>query len=197
MKFGKLLVINHGIKRPNNYHRYFECQCDCGNTIEIRGSHLLEGAVTSCKCGRGEHLRTHGLSKVPEYRIWAMMIQRCTNPKELNYQYYGAKGIKVCKRWLKFENFYEDMGTRPSLRHTIDRKNGAKGYYKYNCRWVTKSVQSKNRGKLVRSKIQLTAFGVTATLAVLARTHGQILNTVKSRLIRGMSLEEALTKCSR
>ena len=59
----------------------------------------------------------------PEHYIWRTMIARCTNPNQIAYQYYGARGIKVCKRWLKYENFLADMGLRPSPDHSLDRKN--------------------------------------------------------------------------
>ena len=77
------------------------------------------------------------------------MKQRCYNPKITHWDSYGGRGIKVCDRWLEsFENFYEDMGPKPSPTHSIDRIDNYKlvdGYSKDNCRWATKREQSLNK----------------------------------------------------
>ncbi len=74
------------------------------------------------------------------------MMTRCYNTKRDTYKYYGGKGVAVCRRWMKFENFYADMGPRPKGT-SLDRKNGEKGYSKQNCRWATRAQQSQNRPK--------------------------------------------------
>lgn len=80
----------------------------------------------------------------PAYQSWRAMIYRCSNPGSPAYKYYGGRGIKVCKRWLKFENFLEDMGERPEGK-TLDRFPDNDGDYKLkNCRWATKQEQSLN-----------------------------------------------------
>jgi|GEM_PF-1342758 len=89
---------------------------------------------------------THGLSKTPEYRVWASMWQRCSNPNNLRYNRYGERGIGICERWEKFENFLADMGPRPSKGHSIDRKDNEGNYEPSNCRWATRSEQQKNKG---------------------------------------------------
>ena len=78
------------------------------------------------------------------YRIWCSMWTRCTNPKAIGWKYYGGRGIKVCKRWERFENFLKDMGVAPDDR-SIDRKDNDKGYSKSNCRWATAVEQRRNR----------------------------------------------------
>lgn len=82
-----------------------------------------------------------------EYGIWKGMRKRCNTPNNKAYEYYGGRGIKVCKRWDKFENFLLDMGKRPSKGHTLDRINNNKGYSKTNCRWATWRVQGLNKRK--------------------------------------------------
>lgn len=80
----------------------------------------------------------------PTYRSWAMMKNRCLNPNAMDFAYYGGRGIRVCRSWLKFKNFLADMGSRPDGT-TLDRKNNNKGYTPKNCRWATKQEQSRNR----------------------------------------------------
>ena len=81
----------------------------------------------------------------PEHYIWRTMLARCLNPKARNYDIYGARGITVCARWLKYENFLADMGPRPSPDHSLDRKNVDGDYKPSNCRWATRSEQQKNK----------------------------------------------------
>jgi hypothetical protein len=89
---------------------------------------------------------THNKWGTTEYWSWAMMKQRCLNPKNTSYSYYGGRGIDICERWLKFENFIEDMGPKPSPSHSIDRIDSNGNYESSNCRWATKLEQSLNRG---------------------------------------------------
>lgn len=93
----------------------------------------------------GETVGARGLARQPaEYQIWAAMKQRCGNPANKDYPDYGARGITVCKRWLKYENFLADMGRRPSTEHSLDRKKNHLGYCKGNCHWVTHTEQTRN-----------------------------------------------------
>ena len=81
-----------------------------------------------------------------ERRTWDSMIQRCSNPRNKSYDRYGGRGIKVCRRWLKFKNFLADMGIRPE-GHTLGRKNNNGGYSLANCRWETAKEQAKNMAR--------------------------------------------------
>jgi hypothetical protein len=103
--------------------------------------------------GKVKHGEATRSGKSAEWGVWTSMIQRCYDPNCKSYVYYGAKDIKVCKRWLYGEGgkhpvicFIEDMGRRPSSLHQIDRIDNNKGYFPSNCRWVTKSEQMLNRG---------------------------------------------------
>ena len=86
-----------------------------------------------------------GGKEIPSHYVWRTMINRCNNPNDAAYKYYGAKGVKVCQRWHKYENFLADMGERPSSDHSIDRKQVAGDYTPSNCRWATRSEQQKNK----------------------------------------------------
>lgn len=87
----------------------------------------------------------HGMSKTPEHVAWRMMIQRCTNTNNARYENYGGRGISVCERWNSFENFFHDMGYRPTPHHSLDRKNNDGDYTPDNCRWATRSQQQLNK----------------------------------------------------
>lgn len=116
------------------------------------------------------------------------MLERCNNPNSIRFYDYGGRGIKVCERWLKFENFLEDMGERPK-NTTIERKENNKGYYKENCRWATVKEQCNNR----RSNHFLTFNEKTQTMAQWADEIEISSNTICMRLRSGWSVEKALT----
>lgn len=101
-----------------------------------------------------------------EYSAWSGMRQRVkAGPEYKRYGTYGARGIKVCKRWDKFENFLKDMGKRPSKKHSLDRINNAKGYYPSNCRWATYTEQNSN----MRHTLIVTVRGVTFQSMIAAK----------------------------
>lgn len=92
---------------------------------------------------------THGMWQTPTYNSWSTMIQRCTNPKATDYHRYGGRGILVCDRWVKFVNFLEDMGIRPS-NATLDRVDSNENYCKENCRWSEILTQQRNKSNTIR-----------------------------------------------
>ena len=152
-RFGRLIAIKRlGEEYRENRGRWI-CICDCGNPTSTKTHSLTSGATKSCGClgdevradNRNKH-RTHGLRKTPEYNIWNLMRNRCLNPNATSYKHYGGRGISLCERWLKFENFYADMGPRP-LGLTLDRINVDGDYEPGNCRWATWIEQCRNKRK--------------------------------------------------
>ena len=180
------------------YHTVW-CRCDCGTEQEVRESHLRAGASKSCGCSNRAPL-THGMAgrlddkgaRVPEYRTWGHIIQRCTNPNHPGFRGYGARGITVCDRWREsFAAFYEDMGPRPSSKHSIDRIDNDGGYEPGNCRWATKKTQSRNTS----TNRLLTFRGRTQSLAAWAEETGISQFTLSTRVnTLGWSVERALTE---
>lgn len=126
----------------------------------------------------------------PEYITWNGMRARCTNPKNPNYDRYGARGVKVCDEWLtSFVTFLGDMGRKPTPQHSIERINNNGNYEPGNCRWATNKEQANNR----RSSRLLTYNGLTQTVAFWAQLCGLRIGTLHSRLKSGWSVERALT----
>ena len=148
-RFGRWRVIS--MARENQHKQaMWNCLCDCGLERVVVGISLTGGRSKSCGCLKNETaaaLRlTHGMTNTPEYRAWQELRQRCRSQSGRNFQYYGSRGIKVCARWeSSFENFLQDMGPRPSNRHTLDRINNDGDYEPGNCRWATWNEQVANR----------------------------------------------------
>jgi hypothetical protein len=134
--------------------------------------------------------RKHGMKGTTTYRCWSAMKNRCQNPRTDHYEYWGGAGVRVCERWKKFENFFADMGERPSLSHSLDRfpdKNG--DYEPGNVRWATDAEQMNNR----RDNIFVEAFGRRMTTIDWSRETGVRAGTIKRRLARGWDPDRAVS----
>lgn len=200
-RFGALVVLREGERRPSvtGYgHLAWFCQCDCGGSTTVITANLTKGRTQSCGCLQhtGDARRTHGMAKTPTHKTWAGMLQRCVNPNELSYPYYGGRGIKVCDRWAKsFEAFLEDMGVRPSPRHSIERKDNNGDYTPDNCKWATRTQQARNK----RTTRFVTFRGERIALIELVERYPIVTaSIVRDRMDRwGWDLEKALFTPSR
>jgi hypothetical protein len=133
-------------------------------------------------------MRSHGMHGTPTYKSWVRMKQRCLDVNSRDFQSYGAKGIKVCERWMKFENFYADMGERRDGL-TLERKDNRIGYEPDNCIWGSRREQSVNRS-ITR---WITHKGETLCMTDWARRVGITKARLSQRLKAGWPVERALT----
>ena len=157
-KLGYLTIIEEieSIYISGKKTRMVKCKCDCGNIWEGTIYNIIYGSTKSCGCYNKIWLKenktkhSHHIDNKPtsEYRTWSSMKQRCNNPKNKNWEYYGGRGIKVCDRWINsFENFIKDMGLKPAIGYSIDRIDVDGNYEPTNCKWSTQSEQNYNRRK--------------------------------------------------
>lgn len=134
---------------------------------------------------RHGHAQTKKKTKI--YYVWLSMRKRCHTPSCKDYVNYGGRGITICARWNVFENFLEDMGEKP-VGMSLDRINNDGNYEPGNCRWATPKEQTWNskRVKLITFK------GETKPMRVWDKELGFSVGTLRSRLMRGMSVEDAM-----
>ena len=153
---------------------------------------LTSGRQVSCGCNKREKLiaqcTRHGQSDSDEYRIWGGMLGRCRNPRDDAYRLYGARGIDV--KYASFIEFFNDVGPRPTLDHSIDRIDSDGHYEPGNCRWATGVEQANNTNR----NRTLSFNGKCRTVAEWARVQGIPYATLMGRIQRGWSVEAALTE---
>lgn len=186
-------VLSEPSKLPSDTHSHVLCRCSCGTEKRVRLSYILHGCSKGCGCLRdkasGARVATHRQSNSPEHVVWMAIKARCTNPSATGYENYGGRGITVCARWMdSFECFLEDMGPRPKGA-SIDRINNDLGYQPGNCRWADRKTQANN----TRRSRKLTFNGKTLGISEWARQIGIEESSLRERLSRGWSTEEALT----
>ena len=191
--FGRLTVLSCK-EKP----RVWVCLCSCGVTTEVITSRLNSGNTKSCGCLKrtilGDLRRTHGMANsrvkgyaIKAYGVWQAMRDRCSNPNRADFHRYGGRGISVCQRWEKFENFYADMG-EPPTGTSLDRIDNDKGYSKKNCRWATRKEQVYNSTCIKYVVIK----GVSKPLQVWLKESGIKRDTYYRRVRKGFTKQEAL-----
>jgi len=166
-----------------------EWKCDCGNVCIRPLGRVKLGYSRSCGClvidTAKKSNKTHGWKGTREYRIWAGMRNRCKNPNLHDYPRYGGRGIRVCNRWEKFENFIADMGPCPTSKHSIDRKNGEGNYELSNCRWATPKEQARNNKRIVYIMTPKGIMAIVDYAASIGITHGAAHMRLKKGKLEG------------
>lgn len=196
MKFGRLTVVSFDSINKHG-KKVWMCECSCGGVARYTTGDLNFGRVVSCGCFNNERVGKvklkHGEARAgnmsSEYSIWSGILQRCTNKNKKAFKHYGGRGISVCERWMTFENFLEDMGRRPTEKHSIDRIDVNGNYEPGNCRWATDVEQARN----ARTNIKVTIDGVTKCLSEWAEINGVNYATARYRVKRGVDPVVAVT----
>lgn len=191
-RYGRVTIIRE--VEPRNKMRHFLCLCSCGALWKVPLIQLRTGQTKSCGCLRKERfirrITHHGQSRTSLHAIWRSMKQRCLNPKNPVYGYYGGRGITVCDEWLNFEPFQEwalKNGYAKGL--TIERKDVNGNYEPSNCKWIPQSEQSSN----TRRARMLTYKGQIMSVKDWAKKLRMNYDTLYGRIYKGWSVEQALT----
>jgi hypothetical protein len=192
-RFARLVVLSYDGRNKSGGALWL-CVCDCGAEVVVPGGHLRSGHTRSCGCLHIETVRTvnvtHRMIHTPEYRSWAHIRSRCTNPNVPAYPNYGGRGIVMCDRWLNsFENFYADLGPKPTPAHTIERIDNDGPYAPDNCKWATRIEQANNK----RSNVFVTYQGITQSVPDWCRQLGLPYARISTRIEKGMPPEEAFS----
>ncbi len=191
-RFGKLLVIKRLGVDKNRKVKWL-CECDCGKTKSISGRDLVAGKTTSCGCYRKEIMKgkaiRHNMHGTRPYSIWNSMKNRCCNKRSIGYKHYGGRGIKVCSEWQTFNGFWKDMQEGYSDNLTIERIDVNGNYEKSNCKWASMKEQANNTTRNRRIEYNGEMHNILEWSNILD-IH---INTLRQRLNRGWSVEDAFT----
>lgn len=182
LKVGHLTLISfsHRVKGAGR-GTFWNCACDCGGSCCIRVDSIARAHVCGRSCPFHGTTATHGMTRTPIYRVWRAMLDRCYLVSSENYPNYGGRGIKVCKRWHEFQNFWDDFGNGWAQGLEMDRINNDGNYEKKNCRWTTRKVQTRN----ARYNINIiTPYGKMC-VADAAQKMGLSASMIYSRIRKG------------
>lgn len=173
----------------------WECKCRCGIFFNAVGTSIRLGKVKSCKsCAKNQRIKNatkHGMVGSSEYITYNAMKSRCYNANDKRYKRYGARGIVVCDRWLNsFQNFIDDMGIKPTSKHSIERIDIDKNYEPSNCIWASPEQQANNKSN--NNKIEIN--GQIKNIGEWANETGINRTVILRRLKRGFSGEDLIKK---
>lgn len=185
-RFGRLVVESLAFVEV---YSYWNCKCDCGNTVIVRQNSITTGNTQSCGCLWEESKIVHGKKDHVLYSTWSTMLYRCENPKYKRYKDYGGRGITVCERWHDINNFIEDMGPKPTSKHQLDRIDVNGNYEPGNCRWATVKENMRN----TRANRYISYEGKTLSLVEWAEITGLDSRLIARRLDDGWTIHEALS----
>jgi len=192
-KYSNWTIIKQTSK-SKKYGYFYLCKCSCGKQKEILGYTLKKGTSKSCGCRRAKISKkvhtTHGATKTKLFQVWSKMKGRCLNKNQIDYKHYGGRGIQLCDRWLKFENFSEDIKKIPKGL-SLDRIDNNGNYEPKNIKLSTQKEQCRNK----RTNIFCTINGIKKTAIEWCEIKKMSYATFQYRIYtRKMSVFDALTK---
>lgn len=208
-QFGRLTVIAQAPKQRANkgYRYYWQCQCECGNTVTVREDQLLcaKRPTRSCGCIRSDSVKKyyedhqrpikHGHSYEPLFNIWYLIKYRCENPNCTAYKNYGARGIKVCDEWRDgiagYESFKEWSLANGYIQGlSIDRIDNDGDYTPDNCRWIAPKDQARNK----RQNVWIEYNGVKKLACDWASELNIPYKTFMSRIYHGWDVDKLINQ---
>ena len=175
--YGSLTVMKFSYRE--NHKSFYECQCNCGNTVVVRSDCLTTGNTKSCGCLNNKSKKDNPVTKEKLYHIWYGMKERCYNSNNLRFDDYGGRGITISKCWdsyKSFKNWALENGYKEGL--SIDRIDVDGNYEPSNCRWVQMSVQQRNK----RNNKYYTYNGKSQLLKDWAKDYGIKEMTLYARI---------------
>lgn len=201
-RFGRLVAVSYSHTRRAKC--MWRCKCDCGNETMVISGQLASNQTQSCGCLVREisaRRLTGGAIRPPmkrggasvthraEFMAWLDMKRRCTSQSSVSFAGYGGRGIDVCSRWMEsFDNFIQDMGSRPSGGYSIDRIDNDRGYSPDNCRWATRTAQMRNQ----RRNLVITIDGESKCATEWGEVAGVNPALVTYRINHGWSPRDAV-----
>lgn len=184
-RYGNLTVFP--LRKKGGAQSLVYCICDCGKECWSEPRKLVRGTRINCGCARPSRRKQIRHVDHDLYCVWSSLRDRCNNPNNSAYKNYGGRGIWVCQEWDDFERFASDMGERP-LNYTIDRIDNNGPYSLDNCKWSSRSEQNRN----LRRNVIYTYRGVDMCAADLAKISPVHAETIKARVKKGWSVEDAV-----
>ena len=199
-RFGALVVTGMAERRSRRI--YWNLRCECGREVAHSRSNLLRGKARSCGCRKQDFMREaksgrpkSPLAGHPLKNTWYLMVHRCTRPEAASWKSYGGRGIRVCERWrTSFAAFLEDMGERPTSKHSVGRIDNDGPYSPENCRWELLEQQARNK----RDTLFVDLDGEKVCLKEACRRAGVSYYAVYLRAYRGsQELQQAFDQLRR
>lgn len=182
-KFGMLTVIERAESNKEGRSMWL-CKCDCGNLVTVLGKDLRRGHTSSCGCYKSIVPKMRRIMTQEDrngaYASWKNIRQRCYNPRNPEYKWYGGRGIKMCEEWndsREFLKWCKANGWKKGL--DVDRIDNNGDYEPSNCQFLTRSANVKKQGKKVMVDGEEMLIPDFSELAGYHRNYGNYLFRTK------------------
>ncbi len=186
-KTGKFKRVKPYFNKAGNIKDwYIEITCECGNVYTPLKDNYIRGKSITCGCKKGNIRHNKARNRI--YKVWAAMLQRCNNKLDKKYYRYGGRGITVTPSWLKFDEFYKDMGEPPSNKWSLDRIDNDSNYEPINCWWALITQQNRNKSDNVLIKVKNELLIATE----YCRLNKWPKDLISKRIYLGWSLDRAI-----